>query len=227
MIPHPDDPETWPACRPTIIAHDVAGSRDFSTAVVGGPSPFELTQVGILQARELPQKLYGNMRASALAEIDREFYGNCLIVADLSHDPSYAEILHQTFGRRVIGLHITRYGDGMQCELRPVADGVMKVYTIGRTYLFDLLHTHLQAREVRLSKGPDVALAYQQLNQLDVELRDTGRIYTCPVGQHDDLAISTAMLVWAAQHYHLHSWMNELTPRPRRPRKQISWEAWT
>jgi hypothetical protein len=60
----------------------------------------------------------GSARASALAEIDRRYGNNALIVADLSNNPSYAETLLTTFGRRVIGLHITRRGDGMTAARR-------------------------------------------------------------------------------------------------------------
>ena len=51
---------------------------------------------------------------------------------------TYAEVLYETFGPRVIGLQITRHGDGMQSERRPVKDRVMPVYTVGRTYLLEL-----------------------------------------------------------------------------------------
>ncbi len=34
---------TWPGCKPLIIAHDVGRSRDRSTAVVGGNSPYGRT----------------------------------------------------------------------------------------------------------------------------------------------------------------------------------------
>jgi hypothetical protein len=43
-----------------------------------------------------------------------------LIVADLTNDATYAEVLYETFGPRVIGLQISRPGDGMQAERRPV-----------------------------------------------------------------------------------------------------------
>ena len=99
-----DDPNTWPCFRPLIIAHDVGRSRDRSTAVVGGLGPFEPSLVGIKEAEELPQGLYGSARASALAVIDRRYYNDALIVADLSNDATYAEVLFETFGPRVIGL---------------------------------------------------------------------------------------------------------------------------
>ena len=150
-----------------------------------------------------------------------------MIIADLSHDPSYAETLHPAFGKRVVGLHISRHGDGQHAELRAVHDGVIPVYTIGRTYLFDLLQAQLQARRVRLAQGADVRRAYDQLTKLQTEFRDTGVVYSCPVGQHDDLAISLAMLVWAAQHPHLHYWARSLERRVRRPRPKVNWEAWT
>ena len=121
--------------KPTIIAHDVGRSRDRSTAVVGGNGPFGIDLTAIIELHELPQGLYGSPRASALAAIDRQHHSNALIVADLSNDPTYAEALYETFGPRVIGLQISRHGDGMQPERRPVKQGSMLVYTIGRSYL--------------------------------------------------------------------------------------------
>jgi hypothetical protein len=90
--------DTWPCFRPLIIAHDVGRSRDRSTAVVGGLSPFEPRLTGIKEAEELPQGVYGSARASALAAIDRRYNSDALIVADLSNDPTYAEVLFDTFG---------------------------------------------------------------------------------------------------------------------------------
>ena len=81
--------------------------------------------------------MYGSARASALAAVDRRHNHNALIVADLSNDPSYAEVLYQTFGARVIGLQISRHGDGMNFERRQVGDGAMFVYTVGRSYLLE------------------------------------------------------------------------------------------
>ena len=111
-----------PLSSPLIIAHDVGRSRDRSTAVVGGNSPFQPRLLGIQEAEELPQGLFGSARASALAAIDRRYDANALIVADLSYDPTYAEVLFETFGPRVIGLQISRHGDGMNPERRPVKD---------------------------------------------------------------------------------------------------------
>ena len=98
---------------PLIIAHDVGRSRDRSTAVVGGNSPFQPRLLGIRELEELPQGLYGSARASALATIDRRYNSNALIVADLSNDATYAEVLFEIFGARVIGVQISRTGDGM------------------------------------------------------------------------------------------------------------------
>jgi hypothetical protein len=103
-----EDPTTWPMFRPTIIAHDVGRSHDRSTAVVGGLGPFEPTLLGVTEFEELPQNQFGSARASALAVIDRRYYSNALIVADLSNDASYADNLLETFGARVIGLQIGR-----------------------------------------------------------------------------------------------------------------------
>ena len=223
------DPATWPYFKPLIIAHDVGRTRDRSTAVVGGNSPFESGMIGIAQLEELPQQLSGSARASALAAIDRRHDCNALIVADLSYDPTYAEVLHDTFGPRIIGLHITRNGDGMGVERRPVNKGSLPVYTIGRSFLLELFHRELQSDRVRIADSPMSRRAYEQLMALETELRETGLVYTCAPGQHDDLGISCAMLVWAAQHPHLTYWFNTALAarRPRRPRPAVSWAAWT
>ena len=152
MIYHPDDVTSWPVFRPLIIAHDVGRSRDRSTAVVGGNSPCGRRLLGIGEAEELPQGLFGSARASALAAVDRRHHNNALIVADLSNDATYAEVLLETFGRRVIGVHISRHGDGMNAEWRPVSHGYLPVYTIGRTYLIELFHTELQSDLVRVCR---------------------------------------------------------------------------
>ncbi len=229
MIFNRDDPNTWPCFRPPIIAHDVGRSRDRSTAVIGGNSPFQPRLLGIKELEELRQGLYGSARASELATIDRRYNSNALIVADLSNDATYAEVLYETFGPRVIGLHISRNGDGMNPERRPVKQGAMLVYTIGRTYLIELFHAELQADQVRIVDGPASQRAYAQLEALETEMRETGVVYTCPPGQHDDLGISCAMLAWAARHPHLPHWINIglASRRPRRQRQRYGWGAFT
>ena len=207
MIFNRDDPNTWLSFRPLIIAHDVGRSRDRSTAVIGGNSPFQPRLLGIRELEELPQKLYGSPRASALATIDRRDNCNALIVADLSNDPTYAEVLLETFGPRVIGIHIGPHGDGMNFERRPVKNASMLIYPIGRSYLLELFHAELQADQVRFVDGPMSKRAYEQLNGLETEFRESGIVYSCPPGQHDDLGISCAMLAWAARHPHLPSWV--------------------
>jgi hypothetical protein len=62
--------------------------------------------------------------------------------------------------------------------------------------------------------------AFGQLAALETEMRDTGIIYKCAPGQHDDLAISCAMLAWAARHPHLPSWIRTGAPVRPRPRQQ-------
>jgi hypothetical protein len=223
-----DNPKTWFRFNPLIIAHDVGRSRDRSTAVVGGNCPIEPRLLGILQSEELPQKLYGSPRASALAAIDRSYGSNALIVADLSFDPTYAEVLHETFGPRVIAVQIGRHGEGMTFERRPVNQSAMLVYSVGRTYLLELLHSEFQSDRVRIADGPSSRRAYAQLEALEAEMRDSGMVYVCPPGQHDDLAISWAMLAWAAGHPHLPYWIRPQARRPRPKRDTSNWAlGWT
>jgi hypothetical protein len=207
----------------------VGHSRDRSTAVVGGNSPFGQRLLGIRDVEELPQNLFGSARASALATIDRRRHSNALIIADLSFDPTYAEPLHEAFGQWVIGVQISRHGDGMSFERWQVKGGSVLVYTIGRTYLLEQFHTELQSDQVRFAAGSATRRAYEQLANLELEFRDSGQVYTCPTGLHDDLGISCAMLAWAARHPHLEYWMRNLQAalRPRKPREKFNWLACT
>jgi Terminase large subunit, T4likevirus-type, N-terminal len=227
--PRLEDVSSWPGFKPLIIAHDVGRSRDRSTAVVGGNSPYGQRLLGISEAEELPQGLFGSARARALATIDRRHHSNALIVADLSYDPSYAEVLFDNFGPRVIGLQISGHGDGMNAEWRLVQHGHLPVYTIGRSYLLELLHTELQSDLVRFAASQQTHRAYDQLANLEAEFRERGTVYICPVGLHDDLGISCAMLAWAARHPHLISWLRNLEAarRPSKPRARFNWAAVT
>jgi hypothetical protein len=229
MMFNRDDPKTWGCFRPLIIAHDVGRSRDRSTAVIGGLAPFDRNLIGIQEAHEFRQGAYGSARACELATIDRHYDSEALIVADLSNDPTYGEVLHETFGSRVVGLQISRHGDGMNFERRPVKHSAMLVYTVGRSYLLESYHSRLQSGQVRIVDKPTTRRAYEQLMGLETELRESGVVYSCPSGQHDDLGISCAMLAWAAFHPHLSAWVcsAEIARRPRTPRPKISWQAWT
>jgi hypothetical protein len=186
--------------------------------------------LGIGEPNELQQGLCGSARASSLAQIDRRCNHNALIVADLSYDPTYAEVLFETFGERVIGLQISAHGDGTTFERRPVKNRAMLVYTIGRSYLLEFLHSRMQANLVRFIDGPESQRAYQQLNSLETELKESGAVYKCLPGQHDDLGMSCAMLAWTAAHPHLTSvWMRQLEAarRPRRARQADGWGPFT
>ena len=226
----PDDPRTWPLKVP-IIAHDVGRSSDRSTAVVGGSCPFTLgwRLLGIKEFIELPVGLYGSELANALAAIDQTYNRDCLIVADLSNDATYGETLFDTFGRRVVGIQIGRSGDGTTCEQRRVRHGVIPVYNVGRTFLLELLLAEMRNDRVRFANSQESIRAYEQLASLEPEQRESSTVYKCPSGQHDDLAMSLAMLAWAAQHLNLEYWTRPIfdAHRPRRTRQKFNWSAVT
>ena len=220
---------TWEFFKPHIIAHDVGRTKDRSTAVIGGKSPFAPDLIGIKEFEELPQGIYGSARADALAVVDRRYDYKTIVVADLSNDATYAEPLFERLGSRLIGIQITRGGDAMNPEWRQVKNGAILVYNIGRTYLLDLLLREMQDNKVLILPGAASLRAYEQLMALDIDYRPSGMIYGCPSGQHDDLAISCAMLVWAAQHPHLDYWTRALEgPRPPRSKRPApSAAGWT
>ena len=224
------DPRLWSHLHPLLIAHDVGGSRDRSTAVVGGYCRYVPGILGIKEFNELPQDLYGSARASALAQVDARYDRNALIFADLSNDTSYAEQLLETFGPRVIGVHVARHGTGMEVERRPVGRGSVLIYHVGRSHLLEALHSDLQSGRLCFADGPEARRAYAQLEALEPEMRESGIVYKCLPGQHDDLGISCAMLNWAARHPHLEWWMGNMVAARRlrrRPQPKISWAAWS
>ena len=98
----------------------------------------------------------------------------------------------ETFGPRVIGVHIGRHGDGMQGERRPIGRGSVLIYHVGRSHLLEALHSGLQAGQVCFADGPEARRAYAQLESLEPEMREAGIVYKCLPGQHDDLGISCA-----------------------------------
>jgi hypothetical protein len=146
----------------------------------------------------------------------------------MSNDATYAEPLFERFRNRLIGLRITNHGDGMTAEWRQVNNGAILFYTISRTHLLDILLREMQNQTVRILHGPESMRAYEQLMALEIEFRQSGMIYGCSSGRHDDLAISCAMLAWAAQHPHLERWTRALEP-PRSPRNRTTPSAagWT
>jgi Terminase large subunit, T4likevirus-type, N-terminal len=226
----PVHPNSWELLKPTLIAHDVGHTKDRSTAVIGGTSYFAPELRLIKELHELPQGLFGSARAEALSRIDRLYDNKTLIFADVSYDPTYAESLLDRFGpERVIGLRITNSGDGMTPELRPVSKNrAIRIYPVGRSYLFDLLHRELHDNKVRFLDGPASRRAYEQLMALEMEYGQNGTVYKCHSGRHDDLAISCAMLVWAAQHPHLSRWCRPLEPQPPQNRRPAPTAAgWT
>lgn len=203
--------------KPHIIAHDVGHTKDRSTAVIGGPSPLAPDVVGMKAFEELPQGLSGGMRVDALALHDRACDHKALIIVDLTYDPSYADLLIERFGQRVIGVQITSSGDPTDnWEVRQLRKGQILVYKISRTYLLDLLLREMQNGVVRILHSANSLRAYEQLMRLEMEFKQNRMAYKCPTGHHDDLAMSCAMLVWATQHQHLHSWCRVLEPRPAR-----------
>jgi hypothetical protein len=155
MSLNPNDVASWPGFCPMMIIHDVGRSRDRSTAVVGGICPYGQPLIGVGAAEELPQGLFGSARANALAGVDQRYDRNGLIVADLSNDASYADILVETFGARVIGVQIGRHGNG--------TEGSLPVYNVGRTFLIEFLQSEFLADRVRLGNSREIRRAYQQL----------------------------------------------------------------
>ena len=171
-------PNMWDFFKPHIIAHDVGHKKDRSTGVIGGPSPLAPGLIGLREFGELPQGLAGNARADALAMIDRRYH-KALIIVDLTYDPSYADILFERFGERVVGLQITSTGDTIDnWEERQLKRGQILVYKVSRTYLLDLLLREMQNETIRILAGANSLRAYAQLMRLEIEFQAGPKWFT-------------------------------------------------
>ena len=220
----------WDFFRPHIIAHDVGHTNDRSTAVIGGPSPLAPGLIGVSKFEELPQGLAGHARVEALAMHDRDCGYKSLIIADLSYDPSYAELLLERIGgQRIIGIQITSSGDTIDhWEPWYLKHGAIRVYKVPRSLLLNALLLDMERDVFRIRADANSLRAYEQLMRLEIEFKQNRMIYKCPPGHHDDLAISWAILAWAARHPHLGLWTRVLEPRPVwRKRPPVSANGWT
>ena len=223
----PDDPAHWLIKYP-LITHDVGRTHDRSTAVVGGYSPLVPNELVVKEIVELPQGYFGHQLAGALVEVDARYHHNAVIVPDLSNDASYAEVLFEAFGQRVVGVQIGAAGDGTTIETRILKHGYVRVYRLGRTFLLDGLLQKFRAGQIRLIDGPMARKAYEQLNALEFERTEERVRYICPPGQHDDLAMSLAMLAWAADHPHfMQVWVRPIEDRhrPKARAPKYGWKA--
>ena len=71
------------------MVHDVGTTQDKSTAVVGGVGAFEPNSASWRRAfGGIATGLRGTGRASALAEVDKRYWSNNLIITDFSNDQS-------------------------------------------------------------------------------------------------------------------------------------------
>ncbi len=69
--------------------------------------------------------------------------------------------------------------------------------------------------------NPQSRPAYEQLVGLETEMRESGIVYTCPLGRHDDLGIFCAMLVWAARNS-----LMDARGLLRPPAAETAWQLW-
>jgi hypothetical protein len=209
-----------------LITHDVGRTNDRSTAVVGGYSPLVPNELVVKEIVELPQGYFGHQLAATLMAVDARYQHNAVIVPDLSTDASYAEVLGEAFGKRVQGIQIGAAGDGTTIETRILKNGYVRVYRVGRTFLLDYLLQKFRAGQIRLTDGPMARRAYEQLNALEFERTEDRVRYICPPGQHDDLAMSLAMLAWAADHPHfMRLWVRPIEDR-HRPKAKAPKYGW-
>jgi hypothetical protein len=84
-----------------------------------------------------------------------------------------------------------------------------------------LFHTELQADQVRVVDGRMAKLAFQQLTELETELRETGS--SMPARPGGTMISASPAPCWRGRHGnpHLSAWVNTAMSarRPRRPRQ--------
>ena len=77
-------------------------------------------------------------------------------------------MLFDTFGTRVIGLQITRDGDGMNAGGGRSRKAVCRFTPSDEPICSNYFHGELQSDQVRFADGPAMRRAYEQLANLEV-----------------------------------------------------------
>ena len=200
----PADPASWPALPQPFLVHDFGGAQDYSTILVGGVAPWSRGVVGATRIERLPLRMTSAETLERLAEADRELAHRATVVVDASGNSAHAEALAAAFGRRCIGARITAAHDhSMRPQPVPFTAGgkraVLPVWHLGRTPLFDQLGAAMERGEVKVAKAGDWRELAQEMEGLERVTTDAGNVrFTTTAGKHDDLAVSLALLVWAA-----------------------------
>ena len=160
--------------------------------------------VGATRIERLPLRLTSAETLERLAEADREMGHRATVVVDASSNSAHAEAVAAVFGRRCVGVRITAAHDhALRPQPVPFATGgkraVLPVWHLGRTPLFDQLGAAMERAEVKVAKAGDWRELAQELEGLERVITDAGNVrFATASGRHDDLAVSLALLVWAA-----------------------------
>ncbi len=202
----PADPATWPALPQPFLVHDFGGAQDYSTIIVGGVPPWSRGVVGATRIERLPLRMTSSETLEKLAEADRELGHRATVVVDASGNSAHAEAAAAAaaFGRRCIGVRITAAHDhALRPQPLPFTAGgkraVLPVWHLGRTPLFDQLGAAMERAEVKVAKAGDWRELAQEMEGLERVTTDAGNVrLVTTAGKHDDLAMSLALLVWAA-----------------------------
>ncbi len=200
----PADPASWPALPQPFLVHDFGGAQDYSTIIVGGVPPWSRGVVGATRIERVLLRMTSMETLERLAEADRELGHRATVIVDASGNSAHAEAAAAAFGRRCIGVRITAAHDHALCP-QPVpftAGGkraVLPVWHLGRTPLFDQLGAAMERAEVKVAKAGDWRELAQEMEGLERVTTDAGNVrFVTASGKHDDLAMSLALLVWAA-----------------------------
>lgn len=208
----PTDPLTWQPRHlvRSVIAHDVATTRDRSTALLAATARAEWgpETAGMIDAERLPQDQYGTARAASLAKFDAQHGSRSIIVADVSNDVSYKEDLAKAFGARVICVSISRNGASGARARELVAGVPITSYVLGRTELIDGLHARMSNGQFVLPQTEISRDAFNELADLERVISEAGNvIYKTRAGKHDDLGMSMAIAAWAINHQDFDAWV--------------------
>ncbi len=198
------DPASWPTPPQPFLVHDFGGAQDYSTIMVGGVPPWSRGVVGVTRIERLPLRMTSAETLAKLVEADRDLGYRATIIVDASGNSAHAEAVAAAFGRRCTGVRMTAAHDH---ALRPqpvpfTAMGkraVLPVWHLGRTPLFDQLNAAMERSEVKVATLGDWRELAQELEGLERVVTDAGNVrYVTTSGKHDDLAVSLALLTWAA-----------------------------
>jgi len=200
------DPSEWRGSEYRLLAHDFGLTHDYSTAVVISKwTDMGRPRYAVQYAERFPHGLSPSEVVDAVMRLAHEWRVH-EIVADVSSQHAHLELLAGASSIGICPLKITsRSQHAADPSISTISIAGKKVrvpiWMLSRTELIDGLFPFFQSETLHITESGDGPEIVRELSSLSRDItRSANVVWSCSPSGHDDLAISTALGIWAL-HY--------------------------